>query len=110
MEYLEDKAWREANPELDDLMNRLIFYDTLLIFVLIIGVFEILTKPSWLKKTTRILLISIVFGYQISKFIPIKDLNIAIYNTAWLSATIAFILIIVKIIQSIRNRNQRSNQ
>jgi len=41
-------------------------------------------------------LVCIVLGTQFSGFFPIDDFYFGVYNTAWFSAVVAFILILVK--------------
>lgn len=96
-DYYELQVWRKENPELDGLINLVIHYDTLFIFVLLIGIYEMLTKPSLNKKMIRLILVFIVFGYHFSGLIPIKDFKYGIYNTAWFLGFSAFILILAKI-------------
>ena len=94
-DYFELQEWKKTNPELDSIINLVIHYNTLFLFVLIIGVYEMLIKPSWFKNLIRILLVGIVLGYQFSGLIPVEDFKFGVYNTAWFSAVIAFILILV---------------
>jgi hypothetical protein len=96
-DYYRLQEWRKANPELDGLINLVIHYDTLFLFVLSIGIFEMLTKPSLNKRLIRIFLVIIVFGYHFSGLIPIKDFKYGIYNTAWFLGFSAFVLILAKI-------------
>ena len=95
--YYELQEWRKANPEIDGLINLVIHYDTLFLFVLIIGVYEMLTKPSIIKYLIRIFLVCIVFGYYFSEVIPIEDFKFGVYNTAWFSAGVALALILIRI-------------
>jgi hypothetical protein len=94
--YFEFIAWGKANPELDGLINRIFHGDSLFLFVLIIGLYEMLTKPSWFKSAIRIFLLCIVLGTQFSEHIPIDQFFFGVYNTAWFSAVVAFVLILVK--------------
>jgi hypothetical protein len=107
-DYYKLQEWRKANPELDALINLVIHYDTLFIFVLLIGIYEMLTKPSLNKKLIRLILVFIVFGYNFSSLIPIKDFKYGIYNSAWFLGLSAFVLILAKIskyiIEKITNR------
>ncbi|WP_405207158.1 hypothetical protein [Aquimarina sp. LLG6339-5] len=96
-DYYELQEWKKANPELDSLISLVIHYDTLFLFVLIIGVYEMQTKPSLIKKLIRILLVCIVFGYSFSGIIPIEDFKFGVYNTAWFSAVVAIVLILIQI-------------
>ena len=56
------RKMKDTNPELYGLINISITYETLFLFVLIIGTYNVLTKPSWLKNSIRILLICILVG------------------------------------------------
>ncbi len=96
-DYFELLEWRKANPELDSLINFVIHYDTLFLFVLIIGIYEMLTKPNWFKTIIRIFLVCIVLGTYFSGLIPIEGFKSGVYNTAWFSAIVAFILILIRI-------------
>ncbi len=96
-EYYQLQEWKKANPELDSLINLVIQYDTLFLFVLIIGIFEILTKPNWFKTLIRIFLVCIVLGTEFSGLIPIEGFKSGIYNTAWFSAIVAIVLILIRI-------------
>jgi len=89
-------AWGKANSELDGLISRIFYGDNLFLFVLIIGFYEVLTKPSWFKTAIRIFLVCIILGMQFSGFIPIDQFYFGVYNTAWFSAVVAFVLILVK--------------
>ncbi|WP_178983658.1 hypothetical protein [Winogradskyella helgolandensis] len=95
--YFDLQNWRKENPELDALISLNITYTTLFIFVLIIGIYEIMTKPSWFKTAIRIFLVCIILGTTFSNFIPIEDFYFGVYNTAWFSAVVAFVLILVRI-------------
>tara|TARA_R110002050_G_scaffold219229_1_gene355169 strand:+ start:470 stop:886 length:417 start_codon:yes stop_codon:yes gene_type:complete len=96
-DYYELQLWRKANSELDGLINLVIHYDTLFIFVLLIGIYEMLTKPSLNKNLIRLILAFIVFGYHFSGLIPIEDFKYGIYNTTWFLGFSAFVLILAKI-------------
>lgn len=96
-EYYKYKEWEEANLQLDFVICFNITYDTLLFFIFIIGIYEMLTKPSWLKTTIRILLVCIILGTEFSEFVPINQFYFGVYNTAWFSAVVAIILILVRI-------------
>lgn len=100
-EYYQLNEWKKANPELDSLINLYITYDSLLLFVFIIGICEMLTKPSWFKTLIRILLVCIILGTEFSEFIPIDQFYYAVYNTAWFSAVVAIVLILVRIAKNI---------
>jgi len=56
------RKMKDTNPELYGLINSSITYETLFLFVLIIGTYNVLTKPSWLKNSIRIVLICILVG------------------------------------------------
>jgi len=96
-DYFELKEWREANPEIDSLINLVIQYDSIFLFVLIIGIYEMLTKPNWFKTLIRIFLVCIVLGTEFSGLIPIEGFKSGVYNTAWFSAVIAVVLILIQI-------------
>lgn len=90
------KELQETNPELVGLINFRITYKIFFFFVLIIGFYEILTKPSWFKTTIRVFLVCIIFVSVFSGFIPIVGFKSGIYNTAWFSAVIAIVLILIR--------------
>ncbi|WP_299223566.1 hypothetical protein [uncultured Aquimarina sp.] len=96
-DYYELQEWKKENPELDSLINVVIQYDTFFLFVLIIGIYEMLTKPSWFKILIRIFLVCIILGTEFSGLIPIEDFKSGIYNTAWFSAVVAIVLILIRI-------------
>jgi hypothetical protein len=96
-DYYGVQKWRKSNPELDGLINLVIHYDTLFLFVLSIGIYEMLTKPSLNKKLIRAFLVIIVFGYHFSGLIPIQDFKYGIYNTAWFLGCCSFLLILIQI-------------
>lgn len=107
-DYYKLQEWKIANPELDSLANLVVHYDTLFLFVLIIGVYEILTKPSWFKNLIRVFLAGIVLGYQFSGLIPIEGFKFGVYNTAWFSAVASGFLILIKIGEfNFRNKNDK---
>ena len=95
--YFDFVAWGKANSELDGLINRIFHGDSLFLFVLTIGLYEMITKPSWFKTAIRIYLVCIVLGTQFSGLIPIDQFYFGVYNTAWFSALVAFILILIRI-------------
>ena len=107
-DYYELQEWRKENSELNELINLVIHYDTLFLFVLFIGIYEMLTKPSLTKKLIRTLLVCIVLGYHFSGLIPIEDFKYGVYNIAWFSGFSAFLLILIKftkyIIEKIKSR------
>lgn len=90
-------AWEEANPEMNRLISRLFHGDSLFLFVLIIGFYEMQTKPSWFKTAIRIFLVCIVLGTQFSELIPIDQFYFGIYNTAWFAAIVTILLILIRI-------------
>ena len=94
--YFDFVEWGRNNAELDGLINRHFLDDSLFLFVLIIGFYEMMNKPSLLKTLLRIFLVCIIFGTQFSAIIPIKDFYFGVYNTAWFAAVIIFILILVR--------------
>jgi len=110
-DYFELQEWRKSNPELDSIIDYVIRFDTLFLFILVIGIYEMLTKPSWFKTAIRIFLVCIVLGTQFSGAIPIKDFYSGVYNIAWFLAVIAVILIIIRIIllknQMLENSTKR---
>ncbi len=91
------KEMKKTNPELYEVIEFSTTYDTLFIFVLIIGFYEMTTKPSWFKTAIRIFLIGIILGTQFSSLIPIEGFYFGVYNTAWFSAILAFALILTRI-------------
>ena len=107
-DYYKLQEWKKANPGLDALINKIIHYDTLFLFVLIIGGFEMLTKPSWFKNLIRIFLVCIVLGHHFSEIIPIEGFKFGVYNTAWFSAVIAIVLISIRVGKY--SLNKRANQ
>jgi len=90
-------AWGEANSELDGLISRIFHGDSLFLFVLIIGFYEMQTKQNWFKTAIRIFLVCIVLGTQFSGLIPIDQFYFGVYNTAWFSAVVALFLILIRI-------------
>jgi|GEM_PF-4734520 len=98
-DYYNYIKWEKDN--LNSLICRPFHGDSLFCFVLIIGVYEMLTKPGWFKKIIRILLIITLLGTQFSYLIPINDFYFGVYNTTWFSAIIALILITVKFLKAI---------
>lgn len=113
-DYFELQKWRQENSGLDGIISLFITYDTLFIFVLIIGVYEMIIKPSRFKTIIRIFLVCIILGTQFASLIPIDDFYFGVYNTAWFSAVVAFVLILAKfgkyIIESINNRKPNNTQ
>lgn len=93
---------------LNSLICRPFHGDSLFCFVLIIGLYEMLTKPGGFKKIIRILLIITLLGTQFSYLIPINDFYFGVYNTAWFSAIIALILITVKFLKAIIKTKKRN--
>jgi len=106
-EFIEgmEKMKRE-NPELYELINIVITYDTLFLFVLVIGFYEMTTKPSLFKTLVRIFLVCIVLGTQFSGLVPIEVFYYGVYNTAWFSAVLAFALILTRIGKNTVSRNK----
>ena len=98
-DYYNYIKWEKDN--LNSLICRPFHGDSLFCFVLIIGLYEMLTKPGGFKKIIRILLIITLLGTQFSYLIPINDFYFGVYNTAWFSAIIALILITVKFLKAI---------
>jgi len=96
-EYFKLQEWKKANPELDSIVNLNITYDSLFLFVFIIGIYEMLTKPSWFKTAIRIFLVCIILGTEFSDFIPIDQFYYGVYNTAWFSAVVAIVLILFRV-------------
>ena len=96
-EYYNLQQWKMENPELDSFVSHYITYDSLFLFVFIIGIYEMLTKPSWFKNLIRIFLVCIILGTEFSDFIPIDQFYYGVYNTAWFSAVVAIVLILVRI-------------
>lgn len=96
-DYFELQEWKKANPEFDSLISLVIHYDTLFLFVLIIGIYEMLTKPSRFKTLIRIFLVCIVLGTEFSGLVPIEGFKSVVYNTAWFSAVVSVVLILAQI-------------
>jgi hypothetical protein len=88
---------KENNPELFGLINISTTYEFLFLSILIIGIYEMITKPSLLKTLVRILLVCIIIGTKFSYLIPINDFYYGVYNTTWFAAVVAFLLIFIKI-------------
>ena len=103
------KEMEKTNPDFLDLISLRVTYDTLFLFVLIIGFYEILTKPGWFKTAIRIFLVCIVLGTQFSGFIPIDDFYFGVYNTAWFSAVVAFALSLYKITKNVDEKRNEKN-
>lgn len=112
--YFDFVEWGKNNAELDGLINRHFLGDSLFLFILIIGLYEMMNKPSLLKTLLRIFLVCIILGTQFSALIPIKDFYFGVYNTAWFATAITFILILVRIgkygIEKIKKRNANRTQ
>lgn len=51
--YYQFKAWLKTNPELDELISTTSPEGFMLLFVSIIGIYEMLIKPGLLKTTIR---------------------------------------------------------
>ena len=99
--HFEHHKWAEdmkkSDPELFGLICYNTTYTSLFFFVFIIGLYEMLTKPSWFKTVVRIFLVCIILGTEFSDFIPIDQFYYGVYNTAWFSAVVAIVLILVRI-------------
>lgn len=95
--YSDFVKWGIQNPELDKLIYRYFLGDSLFLFVLIIGFYEILTKPSLFKTLIRIFLVCIILGTQFSELIPIEGFYFGVYNTAWFSTGVVVFLILIRI-------------
>ncbi len=99
--HYEHIKWTEEMEKTDSELFGLICYNTtytsLFIFVFIIGLYEMLTKPSWFKTVIRIFLVCIILGTTFSDFIPIDQFYYGVYNTAWFSAVVTIVLILVRI-------------
>ncbi|AXT54610.1 hypothetical protein D1815_02160 [Aquimarina sp. AD1] len=94
------KEMEKTDPDFFGLICYNITYDSLFLFVFIIGFYEMLTKPSWFKNLIRIFLVCIILGAEFSGFIPIDQFYFGVYNTAWFSAVVAFILALWKILRN----------
>ncbi len=99
--HFEHLKWAEdmekTDPELFGLICYNTTYTSLFFFVFTIGLFEMLTKLSWFKTVIRIFLVCIILGTEFSDFIPIDQFYYGVYNTAWFSAVVAIVLILVRI-------------
>jgi len=95
--YIDFIAWEKGNPEFVEHINRIFHGDSLFLFVLVIGIYEMTTKPNLWKTIIRVFLIFIVLGTQFSGLIPIDQFYFGVYNTAWFSAVVAIVLILVRI-------------
>ena len=104
--------WAEDNPELNRLATRYFLGDSLFLFVLIIGLYEMRTSHLQFKKIIRILLACIILAQFVAPVTGIGDIFYAAYNTAWFSAIVAVILFIFFIgkysIKKITKRKQNS--
>jgi hypothetical protein len=101
VDYFEFQEWKKSQNEIYDLLNVVIRYDKIFLFVLTIGIYEMLTKPSMQKIIIRVLLICIVLGYNLAEFIPIDDFDSGVYNTAWFLAIISSAMIAVHIVSKL---------
>ncbi|WP_196888260.1 hypothetical protein [Aureivirga sp. CE67] len=101
--------WGKNNPELDKLISRVFLGDSLFLFVLIIGFYEMQTKQNWFKVVIRIFLVCIVLGTVFSEFIPIDQFYFGVYNTACFSAIIALVLIALRFGKYILNKIRKKN-
>jgi len=97
---------KKTNPGLYEVVEFSINYDTLFIFVLIIGLYEMTTKLSLFKTVIRVFLICIILGTQFSRLVPIEDFYYGVYNTAWFSSVLAFALILTRIGKNNINTNK----
>ena len=95
LEWIKEKE--KTDPEFLALISYSVNYDSLFLFVLLIGFYEMTTKPSWIKIVLRIFLICIILGTQFAGLIPIEDFYFGVYNTAWFSGLLAVFLILVRI-------------
>lgn len=91
------KEMEKTDSELFGLFCCNTTYTSLFIFVFIIGLYEMMTKPSWFKTVIRIFLVCIILGTEFSDFIPIDQFYYGVYNTAWFSSIVAIVLILVRI-------------
>jgi VIT1/CCC1 family predicted Fe2+/Mn2+ transporter len=107
--YIDFVAWEKGNPEFVEHINRIFHEDSLFLFVLIIGFYEMQTKPSWFKTAIRIFLVCIILGTQFSGLVPIAQFYFGVYNTAWFSTVVVVVLILTRIgkysIGKINNKN-----
>lgn len=88
---------------MDALISYKILYDSFFLFVLVVGLAEMLTKPGRIKNLIRILLAAIVLGFNFSGLIPIDDLNFGVYYTAQIAAVLAIPYIIWQFMNSRRS-------
>ena len=95
LEWIKEKE--KTDPGFLDLISYSVTYDSLFLFVLIIGFYEMTTKPSWIKIVLRIFLVCVILGTQFSGLIPIEDFYFGVYNTAWFSTFVAVFHILVRI-------------
>lgn len=98
-EHYQLQEARKANQELFELINIVITYKTLFLFVLIIGFYEMTTKPGWFKILMRVFLVCIVLGTHFAGLIPIDQFYYGVYNTAWFFAIVASVLILYRIVK-----------
>ena len=106
--YIDFKNWGKENPEIDELVNRIFYGDLLFLFVAIIGLFEMMTKPGRFKTMIRIFLICIVLGAEFARVVPIEDFFFAVYNTAWFSAAFTGILIMASLFKLLISAKQKN--
>jgi hypothetical protein len=95
-EHIQHQNWKKENPDIEGIICFYLLYPELFLFVLIIGVFEMLTKPGWFKTMVRILLAGIVVGAELSKLAPINQLYHGFFNTAGVCALIAFVWLLFR--------------
>lgn len=98
--------WGKDNPELDALVQRHFYGDSLFAFVLVIALCEMGTATGLFKTLMRILLTGIVFGIQLSGLVPIEDFFHGVYNTAWFSAYLALVVLAVRAVKFVIAKRQ----
>ena len=107
LDHFKLQQWKELNPGIDSIISLIANYKTFFIFILIIGVSEILTKPSLLKNVVRALLVCLVLGYNLSFLLPIEDFKSGVYNTAWCFSIAAVLLIATQIVFTFKGGSSR---
>ncbi len=107
-DYFKLQQWKKLNPELDSIIHLIATYKTFFLFILIIGISEILTKPSLLKNVVRVLLVCLVLGYNLSFLLPIEDFKSGVYNTAWFFSIAAVLLITTQIVFAFKGGSSRA--
>lgn len=106
IEHYNFVQWGKENPELDALVQRHFYGDSLFAFVLVIALCEMGTANGLFKTLMRLLLIGIVFGIQLSGLVPIEDFFHGVYNTAWFSAYLALAVLVVRTVKFIIAKSQ----